>query len=91
MAPGATKPLVSSREAEEREKSPIFRKRPANSPYASPHTCGAMHAHFASLMRAMNGFAGRPLLPMIGQLAMQGFEVNVSGSVMSQQLMIPHA
>ena len=56
-----------------------------------PQFCGAMHSHLPLLILAMNGLAGSPVLPMMGQLAMQGWLVNVVGSVMSQQSTTPHA
>lgn len=42
-----------------------------------------MHSHLPLLIFAMNGLAGRPLLPIIGQFAMHGLLVNASGSVRS--------
>ena len=56
--------------------------------YAS-QTWGATHAHLPPTILAMNGFAGSPVLPITGQLARQSLEVNVVGSVRSQQFRMP--
>ena len=42
-------------------------------------SCGATHSHLPPLILAVNGLAGKPLLPMIGQLAMQGLLVKEVG------------
>ena len=42
------------------------------------HSCGATRSHLPPLILAMKGLAGNPLLPMIGQLAMQGLLVNAA-------------
>ena len=42
-----------------------------------------MHSHLPLLIFAINGLAGRPLLPIIGQFAMHGLLVKASGSVRS--------
>eukprot|EP00037_Helgoeca_nana_P029741 m.359334 g.359334 ORF g.359334 m.359334 type:complete len:76 (-) comp28043_c0_seq2:2063-2290(-) len=57
----------------------------------SSHTCGAMHSHLLVVILAINGFAGKPVLPMIGQFAMHPWTLYTSGSVMSQQPTFPHA
>lgn len=53
------------------------------------HFCGGTHLHLPPSILAMKGFAGSPELAMIGQFAMQSFEVKVVGSERSQQLRIP--
>jgi hypothetical protein len=51
-----------------------------------------MHLHLPpAAICAIKGLAGSPELPITGQLAMQGFEVNVVGSDKSQQSTMPHA
>ena len=64
-------------------------RRPPHSAYAS-QTCGATHAHFPPTILAMNGLAGSPVLLITGQFARQSLEVNVVGSVRSQQFKTPH-
>ena len=59
--------------------------------YHALQSCGATHSHFPFLILAVNGLAGKPVLPMIGQLAMHGLLVKEVGSVRSQQSTTPHA